>query len=76
MRINWRLLLDNRDSGNGEMLLVESGILGFGNHNSVQGIRNPVTTGIWRGIQVDKKSDIQLPGILNPQRGMWNPCDY
>lgn len=50
MRINWRLLWDNRDSGNREMLLVESGILGFGNHNSVQRIRNPVTTGSRRGI--------------------------
>ena len=35
----------NPDSGIREFLLMESGILGFGIRNTVQGIRNP--TNIW-----------------------------
>ena len=47
-----------------ELLLVNSGILGFGIPNAAQGIQNPSFT--------DKDWN-PVPGILNPCQGIQNP---
>ena len=47
-----------------EVLLVNSGILGFGIPNAAQGIQNPSFT--------DKDWN-PVPGILNPCQGIQNP---
>ena len=41
----------------GKLLLVESGILGFGIRNTAQGIRNPLTIRIQNSSSTDKKSE-------------------
>ena len=51
----------------GKLLLVESGILGFGIWNTAQGIRNPLTIGIQNSSSTDKESESSTRNP-NPQR--------
>ena len=64
------LHLWNLESGN--ILLMESGIPGFGIWNTAQGIWIPLTIGIQNPSSTDKYQN-PVPGIRNPQCGIQNP---
>ena len=56
----------------GKILLLESGILGFGIWKTAQGIRNPLRIGIQNPSSTDKDWN-PVPGLRNPQRGIQDP---
>ena len=64
-----------RGPGSGEILFVESGVVGFGIRNSARGIRNPTNEWNPETPSTDKECGIQYmePGIRNLQIGIQYP---
>ena len=69
-RNTWNFCLWNLEAQ--KILLLASGILGFGIRNTAQRIRNPLTIEIQNPTFTDKDWN-RVPGIRNPLRGIQSP---